>query len=277
MGTETQKGKGSVTIPIPNLKRWQFFITAKYTCRGGDSLVSDTLFVDDSEPVPMDLDSVSVDFTSQQIIAGWQKNASPDLEGYLLYKVGATNQIIADSNSTFYKFKGLNAKVNGNRVAISAYDSCAQAGLISAYHEPMVLTTVDSNECKNSYTLRFSPYVGWAVTNYIVVLSKNGASVFNSYKVISASGPFVFTVNQLEKNTRYTCFIRAINSKGISSSSNAVQIEHDSFPSHTINYIKRVTQENQSLFVNAIYDNPQGNIRKSTLEFSDSRSSTSGP
>lgn len=272
MGTETQKSKVRATITIPNLKRWQFYIVATYACRGGDSLVSDTMFVDDTEPVPMDIDSVSVDFTSQQIIAGWQKNASPDLEGYLLYKVGASNQIIADTNSTSYKFKSLNANVNGNRIAISAYDSCAQAGLISAYHEPMVLTAIDSNFCKNSFTLRFSPYVGWTVDSYIVMLSKNGTGVFNSYKVINASGPFVFTVSLPEKNKVYTCFIRAISTKGVSSSSNKIQIKNDSLPSHTINYIKRVTQNNQSIVVTGIYDNPQGNIRKSTLEFTENGS-----
>jgi gliding motility-associated-like protein len=273
MGTETQQNTSNGTILIPNLKRWQFYIVAEYACGSGDSLVSDTLFVDDIEPVPMELDSVSVDIATQLIISGWQKNTSADLQGYLLYKVGATNQIIADTNTTQYSFRKLNPRVPGNRIAISAYDSCLQAGLISSYHEPVLLSIADSNYCKNSFSFRFSPYIGWPVLRYEVYIKPQGSPNFTRYTTLPSSGPFSFNISTPSKNTKHQCFVRAFHNNGlISSTSNLLIFGFDSLPSNTYSYIRRVTQNNQDLWINAVFDNPNGSIKDASIQVSENGS-----
>lgn len=273
MGDESQKNTLSKTISIPNLKRWQFFLVASYKCGLRDSLVSDTLLVDDSEPVPMELDSVSVDISTQRIIAGWQKNGSPDLQGYLLYKVGASNQIIADTNKTYYLFSTLNPRVSGNRIAISAYDSCLQAGLISSYHEPILLNITDSNYCKREFSFKFTPYVGWSASRYEVFLKDQFSNSYKRYAVVSNMGPFSFKITTLARNTKYQCFIRAYHNNGlITSSSNLLSFAFDSLPSHTYSYIRRVTQKDDNLLVSAIFDNPNGSIKEAYLDVSENRS-----
>ena len=273
MGVELSPGAGFKTISIPNLKRWQFFIVARYGCYPNDSLISDTLFVDDEEPSPMDLDSVSVDVGTQKIIAGWSKNTSSDLQGYLLYKVSGTNQIIADTSTLRYQFQALNPRVTGNRIAISAYDSCSQAGLISAYHEPVVLRIADSVYCKRTFTLQFSPYIGWPVSKYDVFVKMKGSSTFSKHTSINPAGALVYTLTLPKANEVYQTYVRAFHNNGIiSSSSNLVELQFDSLPSHTFSYVQTVSQKDDVLNIRAIWDNPNGNVAKARLLYSNNGS-----
>ena len=269
LGSKTAISTGTATVSLPNLKRWQFFIVAHYGCNPADSLISDTLFVDDSEPVPMDLDSVSIDRVTQKVIAGWKRNPSSDLQGYFLYKVGASNQIIADTNATSYTFRNLNEKTSGNRISISAYDSCFQAGLISAYHEPVLLSIQDSTYCLKRFSLQFSAYVGWPVARYEVYLKTPQSLNHSKFTSVPGSGPLSFNLILPSRNQTYQCYVRAYNVNGtISSSSNIIMLRFDSLPSHSVSYIRKVSQINDNLLISSIYDNPNGEIQSGTLEYS---------
>jgi len=273
MGVEPSEGAGFKTISIPNLKRWQFFIVVRYGCYPNDSLSSDTLFVDDEEPSPMDLDSVSVDVGTQKLIAGWSKNTSSDLQGYLLYKVSGTNQIIADTSILRYQFQALNPRVTGNRIAISAYDSCGQAGLISAYHEPVLLRITDSVYCKRTFMLQFSPYTGWPVSRYDVFVKLKGSSTYSKHSSINPTGTLVYTLTLPKANEVYQTYVRAFHNNGIvSSSSNLVELQFDSLPTHSFSYVRTVSHKDDLLNIQAVYDNPNGNVTKARLLYSNNGS-----
>lgn len=257
------------TIGLPNQKRWQFFIIAKYACSGLPSYRSDTVFIDDQEPLPVALDSVSVDLFDQKLVVGWQKSPANDLQGYFLYKVGSSNAIIADTNATIYKFPNLVSSGTGNRVAIAAYDSCLQAGLISGYHEPVLLSKYDSNYCQKLFKIRFSPYVGWPVSKYEVYIREEGSLGYEKLKTLTPADVLSIDVVLLKRNVTFYCFVRAFNLDGsTSSSSNILTLRNDSAVTHSYARIRRVSEFNKTLEIRAEFDNPNDKIKKASLHIS---------
>ena len=267
--SEVNQTTTSSVIGLPNQKRWQFFLIAKYSCPGFPNYHSDTVFIDDQEPPPVSIDSVSVVLADQKIIVGWQKSLANDLQGYFLYKVGSSNAIIADTNSTTYKFSKLNASVAGNRVALAAYDSCLQAGLISVYHEPVLLSSSDSNYCQKQFKLTFSPYIGWSVSKYEVFVWAQGDIGYEKTLTLSSSDILSFDLILKKRDLSYNCFVRAFNVDGsISSSSNILTLRIDSVVTHTYATIRSVSEINKTIEIRAEFDNPNGRISKASLLFS---------
>lgn len=235
--------QSSITIPLGNLKRWDFFLVARYACNGVDTLSSDTLFVDDEEPAEMGLDSVSYDPVSGLLQAGWSASSAVDLKGYYLYHVSGTNIRIADTAARAYRIRGMNPMLTGNRIAIAAYDSCNQAGIISADHEAVTLRKQDSSYCNRSLGLRFTPYKGWAVDRYTLFLQVDGQP--NWIPVSTVPGNIAtpaFTVTLPQRQQLYRFFVRAFRQGStISSRSHEVTYYLDSQPEPAFRYIKRVS------------------------------------
>jgi gliding motility-associated-like protein len=264
--SEVNRTTTSSVIALPNQKRWQFYIIAKYGCSGFPSYHSDTVFIDDQEPLPVALDSVSIDLFDQKIVVGWQKSLAKDLQGYFLYKVGSSNAIIADTNATIYKFSNLVSSGTGNRISIAAYDSCMQAGLISGYHEPVLLSKYDSNYCQKLFNLRFSPYIGWSVSKYEVYVWEEGSVGYEKLKTLTPTDILSFEVVLKKRNVPFKCFVRAFNLDGtISSSSNILTLRNDSSATHTYARIKRVSELNKTIEIRAEFDNPNGKINNASI------------
>jgi len=233
----------SITIPLGNLKRWQFFLVARYACNGVDTLESDTLFVDDEEPPEMGLDSVSYDAKSGLLMAGWSPSVAADLKGYYLYHVSGTNIRIADTAARVYRIRGMNPALLGNRIAIAAYDSCNQAGIISADHEAVTLRKTDSSYCQRTLSLRFTPYKGWTVDRYTLFMQVHGQTSWLPVATLpgNTNSP-AFTITLPQRQQRYHFFIRAFR-QGVSSSSRSHEVTYylDSQPEPAFRYIKRVS------------------------------------
>lgn len=256
----------SAAVSLPNQKRWQFFIVAKYACPGLPSFNSDTVFIDDEEPQLLELDSVSIGLFDQKLVAGWQKSPANDLQGYYLYRVGTSNAIIADTNTTHYRFTSLVSTNTGNRIAIAAYDSCFQAGLISDYHEPILLSLYDSTYCQRLFKVQFSEYVGWPVSRYEVYTWEAGAVGYVKLKTIAPTESLNFDFVLNKRNTTYHCFVRAFRSDGTaSSSSNILSMRSDSVITHSTARIRRITEINKTIEAWAEFDNPNGKINLATL------------
>jgi gliding motility-associated-like protein len=256
----------SSDVLLPNQKRWQFFVVAKYGCPGSPKFNSDTVFIDDQEPQLLELDSVSIDLFDQTLVAGWQRSPANDLQGYYLYRVGASNAIIADTNTTHYRFRTLVSTNSGNRIAIAAYDSCYQAGLISSYHEPILLSVHDSSYCQRLFKLRFSKYVGWPVSKYEVYTWEAGAVGYVTLQTFAPTEILNFDLVLNKRNTTYFCFVRAFNVDGtVSSSSNILSLRSDSVITHSKARIRRVTEINKTIEAWAEFDNPNGKITVGTL------------
>jgi len=235
--------QSSLTLPLGNLKRWDFFLVARYACNGVDTLVSDTVFVDDEEPAEMGLDSVSYDPVSGLLMAGWSPSTAADLKGYYLYHVTGTNIRIADTSARTYRIRGMNPAMVGNRIAIAAYDSCNQAGIISADHEAVTLRKADSSYCDRRLGLRFTPYKGWAVDRYELFMQEDGQTFWTPGPSLPGNAAnTLFTITLPKRQILYRFFVRAHRqSVNMSSRSHEVSYYLDSQPEPSFRYIKRVS------------------------------------
>ncbi|NBU02888.1 MAG: hypothetical protein EBT60_01065 [Bacteroidetes bacterium] len=68
-----------INAVLPNTKAWEVFVSTSYACNGKDTLVSNHVFVDNQAPTQFEPDSVSVEYTSQRVVAGWKKPLDPDV------------------------------------------------------------------------------------------------------------------------------------------------------------------------------------------------------
>jgi gliding motility-associated-like protein len=269
MAENTNLTANSQTIALPNLRRWQFKIVARFACNGVDTLESDMLFVDDEEPPEMTLDSVSVDLGTQLLYAGWSRNSAPDLQGYFLYKVGASNVRIGDTPVLHYTFRDIDTRTGGNRIAIAAYDSCGQAGIISTDHQPILLSGAPGAYCDRRYNLTFSPYRGWVVDRYEVFM-QTGVNAFRKVGDVAGTGPYSISLPLGLRGSNYAFYVRAFRSgSAISSSSNMLNYFYDSLPEPGYRYLSRVSHlDNDRLEITGFTESGLASVSELVIEHS---------
>ena len=221
---------------LPNKKKWGLYVSSHFVCGGRDSFLSNKLFIDDTPPSYVEPDSVSVGFVSQRVIAGWTNPPETDIWGYSLFKVDASgnNLLIDEKNVLFYSYEiaDFNSKSSGNKVAIAAYDSCRNGGVISNFHSP-VLLQVQTNAnylCDKGIQLSWSPYIGWDVNEYEVVIrnADNGTNIYST-RVTGTTTSLNYTLPFL--NVNLDVFVRAYRTgSSVSSTSNRVALFVSDFP-----------------------------------------------
>ena len=213
----------SVVVTLPTKKKWELYVTVFFGCNGTDTFNSNKVFVDDQAPAYVEPDSVSVDMLTQKIYGGWSKPADADIMGYSLFKVdpiNGTNTVIDEQNVLAYTFNTttFNSNTGGNRLAIAAYDSCRNGGVISEYHSPILLSvSVPNNyKCSKKINLSWSPYVGWPTESnllYVFDLTLNkaiaaiplsGAITTYSYTLPYLNATFAFLMRSKKKDSAIT-------------------------------------------------------------------------
>ncbi|MDI1235720.1 MAG: hypothetical protein PSX81_15695 [bacterium] len=178
LGSYNNFSLNTAQTKISNLKNWEFYLVYSKACNGIDSINSDTIIIDTSEPANSLLDSVSVDLVSQKTIIGWSKNSSNDVAGYVIYNYTGTTFISID-NTKGTQSKDLdpsrNPSIKHYDYSIAAYDSCGNISLISPTHSTMLLTS-KYDECARSIDLSWEAYLGWGANNiesYTVYMNFN--------------------------------------------------------------------------------------------------------
>ena len=207
------------SIPNKNAVR-SYYLSVHNLCNGIDSAISDTVDVDIIYPIDLQLDSVSYDFVTQNIIAGWKQNPSVDTKEYQIYDYSSGNgDSIGSTTDTFYTIT-----TNPNNVfpvVIATLDSCLLTSLLSSPHKVMQINSV-LDSCKEEITLSWSSYVGWQqIDSQIVMRSTNGSA----YQKISSlgGGATSFIDNTFTMGDTLCYFVRAFTEQGtISSSSRTV-------------------------------------------------------
>jgi gliding motility-associated-like protein len=240
-------GSTSLSAALPNKKRWELFVSARFACNGTDTLNSDTVFVDDQPPALLLLDSVSVDLTSQQVVAGWKKAPEADVMGYSVFKVDpgtGNNVLVKDTAALGYRFltSTFDSRNQGHKISIAVFDSCKNGGVICPPHSP-VFASINPAEntqyrCSRKVLLRWTAYVGWPVDHYEIWCASSKNNLF--FKAGSVAGDTLRFVHSLpELNYTYTYFVRAFKSAatGITSSSNVVLFSATGFNKPTNNEI----------------------------------------
>jgi gliding motility-associated-like protein len=241
---------------LPNKKQWELFVSARFACNGIDTLNSDTVFIDDTPPAKLDLDSVSVDLASQQLIAGWQKASEKDVMGYSVFKVDpatGNNILIKDTASLGYWFSTstFDVKNSGNKTNIAVFDSCYNGGVICAAHSPVCASFSASDNinlpCDKQFTFRWTGYVGWAVDHYDVWVSDDQSNLWSKVGTVSGS-TYSYTYAVPVLNRKYYFLVRAYKSPStasITSSSNIIGAYlsgHDKANTNTIGHVSVVNE-----------------------------------
>lgn len=200
-----------------------YFIERRDSCGPNYNHYSDTLLVDVIPPDITELDSVSVDINTNQVVLGWNKNQSPDFDKYLLYYLDAGFFVAmnpSETRDTFSRDLGTNNPSNGSiTYNINTRDSCGKSPAFEKRHSTIYLTSkIDT--CLKQVTLNWSHYVGWIGIKNYHVFRKTNAGVYELIDIL-AGNQTNYSTSILTGNT-YTYFVRAIKDTTIlvSSSSN---------------------------------------------------------
>lgn len=248
LGSYSNSSLQNVSVKLSNVKKsWEFYLVYNKACNGTDSIFSDTIGIDATQPVNAELDSVSVDLATQKVLIGWHKNPSPDVKGYYVYYVTSTNSIITTTTATNYFDNGSRNPGNDTMCySISAFDSCNNTTLISQGHTTIFLKT-SYDQCAQTIKLNWTPYRGWGVSVYQVFLKIDSGP----YKLIITSAPSVspsFTYNFLNFGSTYCFYVRAIKADGTaSSSSNSVCVNAGSIVKSKNSYVAKASVQNKAV------------------------------
>ncbi len=206
--------------------------------------IGKALFYDYTPPAIVQIDSVSIDPITGNIIVGWAPDSSLDTRGYtIVQRINHNYWTHIDTTlgrfNTFYNSHFSSSPVDS--FFILAVDSCnnqsSQGAIQSTIHVDMSIDT-----CGQSVVLNWNPYIGWVdgVKKYYILL-KIGAG---PYTVIDSVADSVntYTYSQLTQFSTFRFRIRALDNNGhFTSSSNVglVDIILHNFPHW--GYIKTAT------------------------------------
>ncbi len=165
----------SYQVKLPDTDpSWSFYLEVLNTCDGTDSVATNIKRVDSNKPPQIGIDSVSVDFSTQKIIIGWQPNPAIDTKGYRIFRYNnSVNTTIGDT--TGLSFSLLSHDINVPiAITLATFDSC---DLFSTASNPHMIMQLDSkiDTCANEIHLDWTAYQGWTVEKYGVYVSKNGS------------------------------------------------------------------------------------------------------
>ncbi len=230
LSEDKSRNKQILSFFPPNKKKWEIYISSHWSkCIETDSIISNSIFVDDVAPSYVEPDSVSIDLISQLVIAGWTSPKETDIMGYSLFKVDGSgnNQLIDEQNVLKYTFNAatFDSKVGGNRLSIAAYDSCRNGGIISSFHSPILLSyRLDNNYlCNKKIRFEWSNYVGWSSGSQLIIIEDADKNTEIGRIIVGGSVNFYdWVLPYLGFNLRV--YIRAFKSgnPNISSTSNLV-------------------------------------------------------
>ena len=234
---------------VPNNKRWEIFIVSRFACNGTDTLISNSVLIDNEAPGPFNLDSVSVDLNTQKLYAGWSKASEIDVADYYLFKldvVNATNNFLRNNTkrSDSFALDTFNTAGSDNRLCISAIDSCGNQGVISDPHIPVLLShnpMAFNDLCDKKLQINWTAYLApnWTVGDYDIYA---GTSLQTMAKVANVpAGTLTYDFNIPIQGNTYFFYVRAHERvKGFSSTSNLIKVLTTANPSNHMNRICHV-------------------------------------
>jgi hypothetical protein len=227
--------------------KWQYFLRIYSLCDGSDSSQSETLSIDIERPKEIELDSLSYDITTQNIIAGWSKNPSADTKLYKIYNFSSGNgDSIGVTQSTLYTVSYQPAIPFP--VVIATLDSCNLSSVLSSPHKPTELTgSIDT--CKRQVSLNWTPYQGWNTIDSQTLFVSINNSTFIRSSTMSGSTTNL-TYNDIALGDRLSFIIRSYTKSGIISSSSNLLTFVTRRPIAPLNlYLSNITVNDEKLEV----------------------------
>ena len=177
---------------------WRYYITVLHLCDDTDSATSNTVLLDNTYPLTIELDSLSYDLNTQDIIAGWSPNPSPDNKGYEIYEYNNASQSADSIGTTIgYTTNITNLRTGNFPVVLSSYDSCNLTSVFSTPHRAVKLAGL-LDTCDRSISLNWDKYQGWnAIDSQILHVSINGGPFIRDTALSYFPNSFVYRKVQL--------------------------------------------------------------------------------
>jgi len=234
-------------------------------------------FEDATPPSTPVMTAVTVDSTSGLSTLNWEPSPEGDTDGYIIVLVTPGGGIIIDTifgqSNTTYTWPPSTAGLAPESFTIAAFDTC-QVGIppspnTSATRPPhttMHATTL-YDRCAASVTVRWTPYVGWPVQSYQVLVQVDGGPWGTLANVDPNDLQLVRTV---EPDRTYCFLVKAIGTPGgVYSLSNRTCRTSTYPPLPSFNYLSTVTVtgEEQIMVMNVI--DPTAEISAFRIERSD--------
>ncbi len=231
---------------IPDLTSdWRFKIVTYTSCNGIDSFISNPQSIDQNKPSVIELDSVSFDYGTQNLSAGWNSNPAADTKGYRLYHyISPVYDKILDTSTTFVTFKNYDQS-NPTKIAIATYDSCDNYAPISNDQQAAYLTgKIDT--CAKSIYINWTTYQGWTNIKQYLIENLNNKGFAKSVS-LAPSGTN-HTISNITLGDSVCFYIRTENIlTRATSSSNTICFYTRKIKDPKINYLSNITIENNTL------------------------------
>lgn len=207
-------------------------------CQSTSSTLSATIS-DEQGPDAPEVLVASIDPASDELTIEWEPSTADDVRGYVIYSsdaVGSQQKTLIDSIHgplvTSYTGMVVPDWVQPQTFSIAAFDSCRfdrpvigmsyGAGPTGDEHTVAVLNPLNYSPSERSVVLSWEAYEGWPVGAYEIWYEKEGeVAPVKDGEVGPGVGTYV--VNDLEINTNYVFYIKAVENGGSqTSTSNGV-------------------------------------------------------
>ena len=182
--------------------------------------VSETINLNEPVPIP-GLDSVSIQQSSGQAIAGWQSGGI-DTTRYrvVIYQNINGTWLPLDtlnfSDAGFFLNQLSQAADSSESYALSLIDTCGNTGPLSPAHTTMMIALAGSS-CSNSASIMWSDYQGFNVGSYHIYASENGGSFIRIATVAGDANGYLY--EDLNSGSTYCFRVTAVSQNGIFTSS----------------------------------------------------------
>lgn len=210
-------------------------------CKNVSRSLSD-IFSDYTSPEVPQLDSVSVDFNTQQIQLGWEPSSSPDVNAYIIYHKEGNMWISVDTvygeNHNFW-YDAIRESNQIQHYRIAAMDSCLNTSpMTDAQHNFTLVATYDICRMEASFSWNAYENMPFDVEKYELYVSDNGAPL----QYVGETTGLSYVFRGLIPQHSYEGVVRAVNYAGnVTALSAKYAFDFEAPENHDMVYISSVS------------------------------------
>ncbi len=187
----------------------------------------------------------------------WNASDSINVLGYIVYKVEEVTEYldtVVGRYNTDYNYTMSKADQYSEIFRLASYDSKGNRSALTDPHHTIFLD-YEIDKCNHSIDLEWSHYVGWgdALLEYRILRREEGGV----YELISAVNANVntFTDYTVTLHKKYYYYILAINNKGITTTSNSVDVTVEGYAPPAFLYGQSLNVLDNNIDLRFIVDN----------------------
>lgn len=212
------------------------------------------VFEDVTPPSPPVITSASVDSTNGQPVVTWAPSPQGDTDGYIIVLVTSGGGIIIDTifgvNNTSYTWPPGSPDLAPESFTVAAFDTCLvgvppspNTSATGSPHTTMYATTT-YDRCAGLVALEWTPYAGWPVEVYQVLVQMDAGP----WAVLqNVGGSDTQLSHAVEPDRTYCYIVKAVAQGGAPFSLSNKTCRSSSYPNiPAFNYIRTVTVSGES-------------------------------